>query len=191
MIKETWPDVTLRELSFDKSNQEYLCNSEVMAVDFDKVKELYMNSFKLVNTQLCSVDAMFGSALLVGSEIAEPCLYFVEFKNGVVNKKEVEGVINKIKDSVYIYLDELEQTPSYLRNNAEFILVYNKEKNENLTTRARNSIGSSITGNSNTRHMRRFGYSACNGLYLKKFHTMNEDEFDRFLLESKFTQPIQ
>jgi hypothetical protein len=53
-------------------------------------------------------------------------LVLIEFKNGSVNNRDVK---DKVRDSVLILCDIIKCNISYIRENIDFILVYNETKN--------------------------------------------------------------
>ena len=113
---------SLKELSIDDSdadNIQYMTNSQLSAVDFDIAKRTYVNSLGLSEEQADSVDAL----LQTNDSIA-----FIEFKNGKMNN-EKRKVKDKIKDSLLLFSAITGKTISYTRQKADFVLVYNVEKN--------------------------------------------------------------
>lgn len=80
---------TLKNISYDNINDEYITNSQKVAIDFDKVKNLYNN--KNNNSfELKSNDALY----IVKNNI----YYFIEFKNGDLKdyKNKLSYTIKKI-----------------------------------------------------------------------------------------------
>ena len=113
---------TLKKISRDDSDKEkieYMTESERPAVDFDAVKTEYTNSLNLSEENADSVDGMFE---------ANGSLVFVEFKNGNM-KNEKAKVKSKIRDSLLIFCDITKTRIDDTRKIAEFILVYNLNKN--------------------------------------------------------------
>lgn len=108
---------TLREASCDQTNQEYMLESEISVVNFDKVKREYVNTFKCSENLATSVDALI---FLADRDL------FIEFKNGVVNNRDLR---DKARDSLLIFLDIVKEDLSYSRENVQYIVVYNYEKN--------------------------------------------------------------
>lgn len=97
-----------------------MTNSEIQVINFDKVKESYIRNMSLSSTP-CSSDALY-----IGKDEK---LFFVEFKNGVMNKNKIYNVYNKIYDSLLIFNDIVQKNISFCRENLCFILVYNEQKN--------------------------------------------------------------
>ena len=107
---------TLKEISKDDSdcnNIKYMTESAETAVSFDKVKRIYVNALKLSEDNAASVDAVMQFPAGV---------FFIEFKNGKVNKQNVK---DKMHDSLLLFCDIIGKNISYTRENISFILVYN------------------------------------------------------------------
>ena len=116
---------TLQEISIDdheKDNVQYMTDSQRMAVNFDKVKEEYISNLSLVEVPK-SNDALFLSR--------DNKLIFVEFKNGFMDGKKKFDVRKKIYDSIIILTDILDVGISHLRDQMEYVLVYNESVNQN------------------------------------------------------------
>ena len=117
---------TLQKTSIDTCNGKDMTNSQYPVVDFDEVKDEYIdkNSLKLKDIP-SSVDAI----LKKGNDI-----FFIEFKNGRLDAKDVYDIRKKIYDTLLIYGDITGNTINYTREFVEFILVCNAERNskENL-----------------------------------------------------------
>lgn len=111
---------SLKELSKDDSSpqgMQYATENEKIAVDFDEVKRLYVNEQGISENNAYSVDAISHTS---------DAVVFIEFKNGKVEGNKIK---TKIWDSLLIFGDIVKQTVDYTRQNAEFVLVYNEEKN--------------------------------------------------------------
>lgn len=88
-------------------------DSSVVGIKFDEVKNQYCKAFGIED--IMSNDAVI---VLNGQD------YFVEFKN---TENPAKKVLNgKIRDSLLIYLDILDETLSYARKSLGYILVYKK-----------------------------------------------------------------
>lgn len=169
----------LKMLSLDDSspsNPQYMTDSEKTAVDFDMVKRCYANRFGVSEDRICSVDGLFS---------AENSLVFVEFKNGAVERRNVK---DKIRDSLLIFCDITHETISFTRQNVEFVLVYNEEKNPlpNQYTKGIQASGSRRYISKRLAQMGGteivlFDLDRYNTLYFKKVHTYSQEEFEIFL----------
>lgn len=116
----------LRFTSVDKSRvdggEAYLTNLRIPAVDFDSVKDEYhrVSLGGLPSEQPKSVDA------ILFSDNGSPV--FVEFKNDRIDIKTQYGLRGKLYDSVIIYCDVMRVSPSDLRDEGSFELVYNETR---------------------------------------------------------------
>lgn len=110
-------EITLKEASKDGTNNEYMTDSEKIVIDFDKVKDKYTQCFRPADTP-ASNDVLAKK---------DDQFYFIEFKNGSVNKY---NIMKKIYDSLLIFMDIQDKNISFTRENVNFILVYDYEKNK-------------------------------------------------------------
>lgn len=177
---------TLKKLSKDEhdgkeSNAIYMTQSELLAVDFDKVKRIYANTLGHSEDDAFSVD---------GLSHTENELVFIEFKNGKVNNKNVN---DKIRDSLLMFCDTTETNVSYTRQHMDFVLVYNESNNPppNQVTKgivqdstSRLSIAQCLTHLGKEEFLR-FGLERFEKLYFKAVHTYSEEEFDKYILNLK------
>ena len=111
--------ITLKEASMDKKNNEYMVESNKKVVDFDQVKSFYVKDIKPVE-----VPSSNDVYIDIGDEF-----YFIEFKNGNI-RNERHKIVRKIYDSLLIFSDITGKTISFIRENGNYILVYNYEKNK-------------------------------------------------------------
>lgn len=109
---------TIKKCSYDDENDVYLCESEDVAYDFDKIKEKYCEHMKYKD--MSSMDALI--------EIdSKKMIYLVEFKNKA--KLPYKDLRAKIHDSLFIIENEfgiIRDMFSVL----ELIVVYNPDKNK-------------------------------------------------------------
>lgn len=106
----------------DKTNIRYMTDSEKEAINFDNVKMEYVKELSLPEEPK-SNDALFINK--------NNKLVFVEFKNGYMDNAKKYAIRKKIYDSIIILTDIVNMGISQLRENMEYILVYNEEVNEN------------------------------------------------------------
>lgn len=113
---------TLKETSKDDhdTTPKFMTDSLLSVVDFDAVKDEYIQSIGMCETPK-SNDALF-------CDIAGK-LIFIEFKNGHMNGKKQHDVRKKVFDSLLIFTDIIKRGISYTRGNVDYILVYNEAKN--------------------------------------------------------------
>lgn len=179
---------TLKETSKDNANEEYMVDSLISVVDFDKVKSEYLRKFKLGDV-LKSNDALFISEY--GN------ITFIEFKNGDLSKRvKVKALKEKIPDSLLILLDIIDKTVSFARNNIDYILVYNETKNpdnqnnnEMKISKNRTRIAHDLFKLANKKPTR-FNLGIYEKLFFNKVYTYDEEEFKKdFIEKTKQNQP--
>lgn len=183
---------TLKETSKDETNNEYMTDSCLSVVDFDEVKSSYIARLSLPvieehSTERCkSFDALY---MCNTGEI-----FFIEFKNGKM-KGETINVSIKMRDGLLLFCDIVDKNIKFTRENVIFILVYNEEKSPlteaELTkieemqhlkhqiqeSESREYIIQSLFKKSDLEFVR-YGYKKFEGLYFKKVHTYNRQEFE-------------
>lgn len=174
---------TLKELSKDDhdgqnpSAVEYMTESDFLAVDFDKVKQVYANTLGHSEDDVFSVD---------GLAHTDTELVLIEFKNGKVNNK---NIYDKIRDSLLVFCDTTNTNVSYTRQNMDFILVYNEDRNplpNQLTkgivqdSKSRLTIAQCLA-RLGKKEFPRFGIERFEKLYFKAVHTYSQEEFERFI----------
>ena len=178
---------TLKNISYDNINDEYITNSQKVAIDFDKVKNLYNN--KNNNSfELKSNDALY----IVKNNI----YYFIEFKNGDLKdyKNKLSYTIKKdlqlkIYDSWFIlsdieYLDGkkyISNMFSLSKNCILYILVYNSKKNGKLIIHERflNNGKQNLNGHKSRKiDLELFGLAKFEKFLLKEVHIYDENEFE-------------
>ena len=106
---------TLKELSKDDSedSQQYMTNSEIIAISFDDVKEEYSAEF--VSQSPKSVDAI----LQIDGKIL-----FIEFKNGKIKDKQSDSIVIKILESLLMFCDIADCKISQVRKIADLEGVF-------------------------------------------------------------------
>lgn len=173
---------TLKEISLDDSQKDniyYMTDSDKKVVDFDKVKTLYANELQMSEECAASVDGIFSTSERV---------VFVEFKNGKMDGQK-RKVKDKLRDSLLIFCDITSKQISDTREWAEFVLVYNINKNplpnqlkkEKIQeSQSRIDIANYIS-NLAKKEFIRFGLEKYKTLYFKEVHTYSETEFKEYL----------
>ena len=122
MLKQPKYLKTLKDISKDTQNNEWMTESSIQAVYFDDVMIDYTKPLHLVK-KLRSVDALYDN---------ENELFFIEFKNGRLNKGDIYEVMQKIYDTILVYGDITSKTLKDIRSKSTFILVINGKKNEKI-----------------------------------------------------------
>lgn len=163
---------TLHETSKDASNKDniqYMTDSNVKVVDFDKVKECYHNLYAQDNQKdlISSADALAKTS---------ESLVLIEFKNGnMQNSDQKRKVKEKLRDSLLLLSGIIDKSIAYSRVNVDFVLVYNEDKDK-----SRLSISKHISGNANEEFIR-FDLKRFKHVYLREIHTYTKAEFNRYL----------
>lgn len=115
---------SLFEVSLDDSDKNNHVNmvdadkdiSKDIVIDFDDVKTAFCRKFNKSDEVFKSADALLYS---------KTKLIFVEFKNG-----KVRDVKTKLKDSLLVFSNIVDVDLEFCRENLEYIVVYNYEKNK-------------------------------------------------------------
>lgn len=176
---------TLKEISKDDSdpkNIQYMTESMNPAINFDDVKTQYANNLELSEEVVSSVDGIFESS---------ECLIFAEFKNGKM-QGEKSKVKDKIRDSLLMFCDITGEEIADTRKYAEFILVYNIQKNPMPNqlkkasfqeSQSRVNIAKYLCDKANSEFIR-FGLEKFKKIYFKDVHTFSTEEFEKYLVET-------
>lgn len=177
---------TLKETSLDNhdpNDNVYMTNSDRCAVNFDNVKRKYIETLHL-HEEPKSNDALFLNR--------KNKLVFVEFKNGFMDGQKKFAVRKKIYDSIIILTDILNVGISRLRDDMEYILVYNEsvnagEKdvmNKNKTfvqhSEAFDYFAKSVSRMAEEEYVC-FGIKIFENFCFSKVHTYTEKEFAEYL----------
>lgn len=118
---------TLKNLSYDES--EYMTESLLEAINFDKVKEKHCRDLRLSNFPN-SCDALYQN-----DEI-----FFIEFKNGSMNPRKIYEIHKKIYDSILIFMELTGFQINEVREKVNFILVYNESKTKEYLSESNKRI---------------------------------------------------
>lgn len=177
---------TLKETSVDKRDEEhleYMTESDREVVNFDRVKEKYIEHLGL-SVAPKSNDALFDDGR--GKVI------FVEFKNGYINPKKQFDIRKKIYDSTLIYSDIVSEKISKMRTYMEYILVYNEdankdnpeisEKKEKYVQRSASfdDFAKAVSQLAEDKYVG-FGIKMFENYCFKRVHTYTEKEFEEYL----------
>lgn len=102
--------------------------------------------------------------------------YFVEFKNTMdPRKKELYG---KIRDSMLVYLDIMDEKLSYARENVGYILVFQKHEGFNRFENELKNLAKEKMEYGSIR-------TNCKGLYFKDVLFMSAEEFKNVVCKSR------
>jgi len=165
----------LKETS--KNNLGYMTNSMLDVVNFDVVKDKYIQKLKM------SEHPKSNDAFYVRDN---GDMYFIEFKSGRMDNNKIYGVRQKIYDSLLILTDIIDEGISYTRQNLNYILVYNETKNPLDETKkeepqfspSRTAIGKYFVEEKGQENFIRFGLKRFEKLYFKNVFTVTKEEFE-------------
>lgn len=143
-----------------------MIDSDISVINFDKVSKEYSKTVKL-NCLTKSVDAAY---------IDENQWYFIEFKNGSVDKLDVH---RKIYDSIIMMIEMgIKEEFKFFRNNATYILVLNKKYGQNSENRNRIYDYGKKRANEEIKF---FELDKLEGYLVNKVHTYYVNEFEQFI----------
>lgn len=184
---------TLKETSEDDA--VFMVSSQDQVIDFDGVKDEYFKKIKDKCEAVKYSDGKIRKGCTPASAdalffIEDDRLVFVEFKNGNIDGNEKKSIRKKLYDSLLIYGDLEKKFLNYFQDNAEFILVYNKEKNagklkngveiEYPQTSSSNIIAKHFLNLAN-KELILFDLEKFQGFCYNKIHTYNVDEMNNWL----------
>ncbi len=162
---------SLKQISFDKSNNDYLVTLKRQAIDFDNFKKDYCRKIHVHENNTSSADALM---------VHKGKLLMIEFKNGYLSKmrsSDLEMMLkNKMLHSLIMFCDVTNKTTSFTRKNMVFILVYNEEKNKV----SKNYIKKHIAKKARTNFLR-FGLDKFPESFYNEVLTLTPKEFYRYL----------
>ena len=173
--------VTLKRASKDENGGrvEYMTESQIGVINFDKVKEAYARE-KGLTKHPKSNDALYIQQGNIDT--------FIEFKNGYMEKGKGPELKEKIYDSLLILMDIIDENISYTREHLNYILVYNGVKNsdnENINPKttmqdspAREEISKSIFKLAKDRKIG-FGLDKFKVYCFKEVATYTKEEFEQ------------
>ena len=158
---------TINRASLDDSRKEPMTESKLKVINFDKIPNEYSRGRGWAYVP-CSNDALYITN--------EREWFFIEFKNGSIEKS---GLYRKIYDSL-IMLKELGVVPDfqYVRDNFNYILVYNSEKYPKIQKSESLRENYSYILNLAKTEKRLFEIDKFEGYLFKKTHTYDKEEFD-------------
>ena len=169
-IKKQWPILdhftTLKRASFDKTNKQYMTESTIEVIDFDKIPNEYARGKHWPGVPK-SNDALF---------IDHATWTFIEFKNGKVEK---DDIYRKIYDSIIMML-ELNIIPSidFVRNSVNYILVCNNTRPAPSYESEHRKMIHSHTKKLAKSEIVRFELDKLLGYLLAEVHTYSPEEFE-------------
>lgn len=173
----------LKTVSFDSAHEESMVDSNEVIYNFDLIQEKY---YKLHNSSkpLASMDGLIVS----GNR-----QYFIEFKNGCIDKKTKDNIKAKIPASLWTFMDLNHMRVEDIRKTVDFILVYNDEKTfveEQLRntdyqpSKYRNHIKNKLMKRAHQPCIL-FGMEQYKGIFFHDVQTLTKDEFIKVLRNIK------
>lgn len=162
---------SLKDISLDKSNDQYMVKLPNKAIDFDNFKKDYCRKINSHQNNTSSADALF---------YHQDKLLMVEFKNGQLAKmrhSDLEMMLkNKMLHSLLMFCDVTGTTISFTRKNLVFILVYNEEKNKIFKNKIRKHISSKAKT-----HIVRFGLDKFPEFFYNDVQTLTAEQFVSYI----------
>ncbi len=171
---------TLKRISFDLANQNYMTQSGRMAFQFDQAIHGIWRMAKSEHADLAelytSTPAVCDALLMLPQENV-----LIEFKNGRMPKKTVVNIHQKIHDSVQVYAHLTGRTIAENCGHLVWILVYNAEKNHSPDCCYEPEIlpdtASEVSGDERIY----CGLGQYQGRYFREVHTYSAQEFESWL----------
>lgn len=178
--------VTLKRISFDLSNDDYMTNSERTAFQFDKAihgiwqlaKEEQVQGLAETTPAVCDALMMLDRHNVL-----------IEFKNGRMPKKTVINIHRKIHDSVRVYSYLTGKSIAENAGELVFLLVYNEEKNSRPDCLYEPQY---LPNTLRTPRRERIwcGLGQYEGIYFKEVHTYTMAEFEEYLNRLPSVPPL-
>lgn len=162
----------IRKTSLDDSKAVNMCDSELKVINFDKMPREYSMG-KGWGNMPSSNDALYISE--------DGKWYFIEFKNGSVDKSDI---FKKIYDSLVILI-ELGIIPDlqFIRDKVYYILVYNSDKYSKVPKPEHLSSNYSYIYRMAQQEEKLFGVEKFEGYLLKEVHTYTKELFKKEFIE--------
>lgn len=163
---------SVKKTSLDDSKTAYMCDSQLKVINFDKIPKEYAKG-KGWGNMPSSNDALY-----IGDDGK---WYFIEFKNGSVDKSDI---FKKIFDSLLILI-ELGIIPDwqFVRDNVCYILVYNSDKYSRVPKPEHLGANYSYVYRMAQQEERLFGVEKFEGYLLKEAHTYTKELFRKEFIE--------
>lgn len=174
---------TLKETSIDTSgaSNAYMTDSNSEVINFDKFLELYFKSINGPKTKIpASVDALCK---------LDTKWCFIEFKNGVIDRKQRVNLSEKIGHSILVVLRNEDMKVCTLCESGIFVLVYNENVNKKLPDSiSRNELANYLLTKADDRNIR-FGLDRFKNIYFEDVYTLSIEEFASFIKDKDVCLP--
>ena len=181
----TLSNTSLDDHCSNRMQHEYMTKSNLPVYDLDMLKTKYFETLSCCE-EACSADALFVDNAGKG--------IIIEFKNGHISSKEAFGVLKKAYDSTIVLADLCNFHVSSAREELDFVLVYNKNKNydeswsggkrasdEPKRERHFDAIQDQVSKLAKTR-IDRFGLKKLEGYLFRNVYTYTESEFEQLFV---------
>jgi hypothetical protein len=109
---------TLESTSKDSDNSDKMTACQNIAVNIDKLKDHFARNMGLEEFPK-SCDALYMTP--------QKEFFMIEFKNGRIGKRECYEIREKVFESLLMLSEKFVETIKYMRDNMNFILVYNED----------------------------------------------------------------
>ena len=175
---------TIKETSKDNHDGVtlFMTMLEIPVINFDGVKDAYIFGLHLTESPKSN------DALCI---LSDGTYLFIEFKNGYIDKKKVFDIRGKIYDSLLIFSDIINEGISSFRNNMDYILVYNEDRNPEeeqdtspteqiQESKSRLEIGIRLSKLGGKNHIR-FGLDRFQSFCFRNVFTYTVEEFDQYI----------
>lgn len=175
---------TLKETSYDNDNNEYMTESTLEVVDFDKLKNHFQSNLDRKDERtFCSNDALF--------ENHDGEIFMIEFKNGRIQRDVQFNLFWENFDSVLIHMHYDRRDIQTIKEKLNYILVYNEVKNQNVDgtndsisqSTSRNKIGATLASKANT-HFILFGLNYFKGYIFREVFTLTKKQFEEQFIQT-------
>lgn len=166
---------TLKKASKENNQNDYMTQSKIKVVNFDKLPSEYCKRMKVPDLP-CSNDALYITQ--------DDTWYMIEFKNGTIEKLQI---CQKFYDSVIMLL-ELGIIPDiqFVREHFVYILVYNSEKYpKEQESGSREQIYNHVRRRAK-KEKEIFDVGKFENYLCKEAHTYTKEIF-----QEKFTEPME
>lgn len=172
---------SLKEMS--KDGKVYMVEFQDLGVNFDEIAKCYKKEFGLSETP-CSNDGLMWED--------SGRIYFIEFKNGNM-KDEVSKVKTKIYDSNLMLMELATITLQDIRQNVDYILVYNETKGVEFLQQQKEKSKKKISNSPSVRKIANaiyshsekelilFGLDKFQNYCFKTVHTYTVSQFEEYM----------
>ena len=155
---------TLKDTSYDETNDTYMTENEIIVIDFDQAKTSYCNKLGVSNEYAASADAL--------CKVSDKKFYLIEFKNGSFKDSDIK---KKAKESAVILSGITGLSINEIRESVTFILVYNKN---NRRVQSKDQMALALA-NKGKIDFALFGLGQLRGLYYDSVYAVDIDNFNK------------